>query len=109
MSNMINDFMRQYFLKNASDNKVDSFYHNINNLYRRHKISLEELDKVCSDVSNAIEYTIKILAKCPNIEVTLKNVSKPQVVYRTLRQPKTNLDAIGFEYTPDDDEPTIDD
>ena len=103
MSNMINDFMRQYFLKNANDDKVDSFYHNINNLYRRHKISLEELDKVCNDITNAVEYAIKIISKCPNIEVILKNASKPQVIYRTPRQPKQNVDVIGFEYTSDDD------
>ena len=109
MSNMINEFMRQYFFKNANDTKVDSFYGNINNLYRRHKISLEELDNVCNDISNAVEYVIKILSKCPNIEITLKNASKPQVIYRKPRQPKTYTSAIGFDYDPSEEELSLDD
>lgn len=108
MSNMINDFLTQYFLNNASDNKVDSFYNNINDLYKRHKISLEELDKVTNDITNYASYIIKVLSKCPNLEITLKNINKIQVVHRMPRQPKTNLDVIGFEYS-EDEELTIDD
>ena len=113
MNRDIYDYLYHYFDKttNSTDKQrenLNKHFKTINRLLNENILSDGLADLLIDDMCKVMQYVLKIISDCPYLEIHIRKVYKNIPQPRTPRQ-KTNIDAIGFEYNPVDEELDIDD
>lgn len=76
MNNIIYDILNKYFEKEIEKRTItenDKFFKNVDLLYEQKRITLNELDSILTDFYNYLDDFVKIVSKCPFIQVCFSN------------------------------------
>ena len=106
MKNEIYNYLGNYFdtKTNSTQYEVERLNKHFKNLERFLKSGLiteEQKDLLVADMCTLIDYVVKVISKCPNLEIHLKNIIKEPK--HRIRKEKTYTQAIGFEYPTEED------
>lgn len=76
MNKIIYDIISDYYEKELEKRTIkenDKFFKNVDLLYEQKRITLNELDNILSDFYGYLDDFIKILCKCPYIQICFSN------------------------------------
>ena len=109
MTNEVYDYLKNYFDKttNASERqiqKVNSYFKNFDRFQKQGLLSDSQKDLLIEDMAKCMYYVIQVISECPNLEIHLKRVIKNKASSSRRNAKKEEINAIGFEYEPDEEE-----
>ena len=81
MQNVINSFLSKYFDNAINKNKTllcefDKFFEFSNNLEKEKRITDGESNEFVNNLSELVEFVIKVVSECPYIEININDKNK---------------------------------
>lgn len=107
MNKDIFNYLNQYFEYKVNSTateiaRINKFYKNLDNLFDKKKLTLEEKDLIVEDMSSLIDYVIKKLSECPYLEIHIRKVIK-NTITKVVEKKQPSIEAIGFHIDDDSD------
>lgn len=74
---LLEDYFEFKLQNNKIQEKANKYYLNAEKLYENKRITLEELDNICSDITRAMSFVLEILGDCHFVQIFF-NLDKPE-------------------------------
>ena len=72
--NYLNSYFEGRIELSTEKNKLSKHFYNLERFVKSGLLTQEQQDLIVSDMCNLMNYTIKVLSKCPAIEIHLMNL-----------------------------------